>query len=516
MFRTLKILFILLLCTVALLVYPTLSNAADKQVATSTINGINVAWEYYLNDAGQITNLVCTNASALSGNITIPSTLDGKTVVSLGSNSFKGSNITGVTIPDSVTEIGYYAFANCTKLTKVDLGSVTKLEFSIFKGCSSLTELTIPKTLKTGATVACLDNTNITKITFEDGLTVIPSYLCANTGITEITIPDSVTEIGYYAFANCTKLTKVDLGSVTKLEFSIFKGCSSLTELTIPKTLKTGATVACLDNTNITKITFEDGLTVIPSYLCANTGITEITIPDSVTEIDYKAFENCTKLTNVDLGSVTNLSSHIFTGCSSLTELTIPKTLKQGSTSPCLDNPNITKITFEDGLTVIPSFLCANTGITEITIPNSVAQIENRAFANCAQLTKITILDNVKNFFSNIFTNHNEDLTIYCYQSSYAAKYAIENNIKVVYLPKDESSTPSEDKNNQNTNPGTNTPGNTQTDNTTPKTDPDEDSTTASGKLPYTGASLGIVMVILFVVGGGIFAYKKYNNLKDI
>ena len=336
MFRTLKILFILLLCTVALLVYPTLSNAADKQVATSTINGINVAWEYYLNDAGQITNLVCTNASALSGNITIPSTLDGKTVVSLGSNSFKGSNITGVTIPDSVTEIGYYAFANCTKLTKVDLGSVTKLEFSIFKGCSSLTELTIPKTLKTGATVACLDNTNITKITFEDGLTVIPSYLCANTGITEITIPDSVTEIGYYAFANC------------------------------------------------------------------------------------------------------------------------------------------------------------------------------------AQLTKITILDNVKNFSFDIFKNHNEDLTIYCYQSSYAAKYAIENNIKVVYLPKDESNTPSEDKNNQNTNPGTNTPGNTQTDNTTPKTDPDEDSTTASGKLPYTGASLGIVMVILFVVGGGIFAYKKYNNLKDI
>ena len=436
MSRTLKILFILLLCTVALLVYPTLSNAADKQVATSTINGINVAWEYYLNDAGQITNLVCTNASALSGNITIPSTLDGKTVVSLGSNSFKGSNITGVTIPDSVTEIGYYAFANCTKLTKVDLGSVTKLEFSIFKGCSSLTELTIPKTLKTGATVACLDNTNITKITFEDGLTVIPSYLCANTGITEITIPDSVTEIGYYAFANCTKLTKVDLGSVTKLEFSIFKGCSSLTELTIPKTLKTGATVACLDNTNITKITFEDGLTVIPSYLCANTGITEITIPDSVTEIDYYAF------------------------------------------------------------------------------------------ANCTNLTKITILDNVKDFSFDIFKNHNEDLTIYCYQSSYAAKYAIENNIKVVYLTKDDSNTPSDDKNNQNnnsgnnnsgnSNQGNNNSGNTQTDNTTPKTDPDEDSTTASGKLPYTGASLGIVMVILFVVGGGIFAYKKYNNLKDI
>ena len=84
----------------------------------------------------------------------------------------------------------------------------------------------------------CLNNSSITKITFEDGLTVIPSYLCANTGITEINIPSSVQEIGHDAFSNCTKLNKVNLGSITSISFDVFKGCSSLTELTIPKTLK--------------------------------------------------------------------------------------------------------------------------------------------------------------------------------------------------------------------------------------------------------------------------------------
>ena len=80
------------------------------------------------------------------------------------------------------------------------------------------------------------------------------------------------------------------------MSFQVFKGCTSLTEITIPKTLKNGSVSPCLDNPNITKITLEDGLTIVPKNLCANTGITEIVIPDSVTEIEYSAFDNCTKL----------------------------------------------------------------------------------------------------------------------------------------------------------------------------------------------------------------------------
>lgn len=343
MSRTLKILFILLFCTVALLVYPTLVNASDTLIATSTLNGISVSFEYKLNDAGQVTDLVCTNASALSGSVTVPGTLEGKTVVSLGNNAFKGAfNITSVVIPESIKEIKHSAFENCTKLTNVDLGSITSISFDVFKGCSSLTELTIPKTFKNGAVVPCLNNSSINKITFEDGLTVIPSYLCANTGITEINIPSSVQEIG------------------------------------------------------------------------------------------------------------------------------------------------------------------------------------NDAFSNCPNLKKITILDNVKKigFYTisdteSIFKNHNTDLTIYCYQNSLAAAYAIKYNIKFEYLPQD-SSNPSTD-NDSNQNGGNSNSGDTTNkDNSNPKADPEEDSTTAPGKLPYTGSSIGIIVAIFFILGGGIFAYKKYNNLKGI
>ena len=139
--------------------------AKDKYNTTSTINGITANWEYELNDSNQIENLKCTNASELTGNITIPNSLDDKTVVSIGNEAFKSAtNITGVTVSNSIQSIGYGAFNECTSLTSVNLGNITKLSFDVFKGCTTLTSITIPKTLKDGAVSPCLNNTNITSI----------------------------------------------------------------------------------------------------------------------------------------------------------------------------------------------------------------------------------------------------------------------------------------------------------------------------------------------------------------
>ena len=435
MSRTLKILFILLFCTVALLVYPTLVNASDTLIATSTLNGISVSFEYKLNDAGQVTDLVCTNASALSGSVTVPGTLEGKTVVSLGNNAFKGaSNITSVVIPESIKEIGLWAFSGCTSLSNVNLGNVEKLSNMAFNNCTALTSIKLPKTLTKIASGAPFSGcTNLKHIELEDGMTVIPNYVCASTPITEITIPNTVKEIGLWAFSDCTSLSNVNLGNIEKLSDKAFNNCTALTSIKLPKTLTKIASGA--------------------------------------------PFSGCTNLKHIEL---------------------------------------------EDGMTVIPNYVCASTPITEITIPNTVKEIGLWAFSDCTFLKKIKILDNVTDMGGYnsstsdlVFKNHNTDLTIYCYQNSLAAAYAIKYNIKFEYLPQD-SSNPSTD-NDSNQNGGNSNSGDTTNkDNSNPKADPEEDSTTAPGKLPYTGSSIGIIVAIFFILGGGIFAYKKYNNLKGI
>ena len=195
--------------------------ASDKYNTTSNINGVTVNWEYELNDAGQIEYLKCTNPGELTGSIAIPGTLEEKTVVSIGSEAFSSATgITEVILPDSITEIGLRAFEKCTSLNKVDLGSITDIGVDVFEGCTSLTEITIPKTLTSTRNGPALNNPNITKITLEEGLTRVPSNLCANTGITEITMPSSVTEIGAYAFSDCASLEKITiLDNVTEMGY---------------------------------------------------------------------------------------------------------------------------------------------------------------------------------------------------------------------------------------------------------------------------------------------------------
>ena len=114
--------------------------AKDTYTATSTINGVTANWEYELNDSNQIENLKCTNPTALTGNVTIPSTLDGKAIVSLAKGAFESAtSITEITIPSTVKEIGSWAFLECTSLSKVNLGNVEKINNLSFKNCTALT-----------------------------------------------------------------------------------------------------------------------------------------------------------------------------------------------------------------------------------------------------------------------------------------------------------------------------------------------------------------------------------------
>jgi hypothetical protein len=79
-----------------------------------------------------------------TGEVTIPNS-----VTEIGSYAFSGcTGLTGVIFDNSVTEIGSYAFSDCTGLTVVIFGnSVTEIGFSAFRNCSCLTELTIPSSV---------------------------------------------------------------------------------------------------------------------------------------------------------------------------------------------------------------------------------------------------------------------------------------------------------------------------------------------------------------------------------
>ena len=136
---------------------------------TMTVNGIK--WNYSVeNGKASLESGGCldpTIPKSTSGAITIPSTLGGYPVTSIGDGAFYGcSSLTSVTIPDSVTSIGGSAFYDCSSLKSVTIpDSVTSIGISAFYGCSSLTSVTIPNSVTSIEDWAFCDCSSLTSVT---------------------------------------------------------------------------------------------------------------------------------------------------------------------------------------------------------------------------------------------------------------------------------------------------------------------------------------------------------------
>ena len=186
------------------------------------------------------------------GAVTIPSTIDGLTVTSIGSQAFEGSadSPTSVTIPNSVTSIGEGAFEGCP-LTSVSIpNSVTNIGEQAFDG-TDLTSVTISNSVTIiglGAFAACNNLTTInvnqsspnysvvSGVLFNKNKTTLIQY--PGGGAVSYVIPNSVTNIEEIAFGGCSSLTGVTIpSSVTSIGASAFTFCSSLTSITVPNSV---------------------------------------------------------------------------------------------------------------------------------------------------------------------------------------------------------------------------------------------------------------------------------------
>ncbi len=315
-------------------------------------------------NTGEYTFWMCKNLATV--------TFDGTpTLSTIGKSAFKECEaLTAIAIPASVEEIGVSAFSDCTELVSVTFSgtsSLTTINQSAFSGCTKLTSITLPNSLTTLGTIQDMG-----------GDVYYNGSVFWSSGLTTLNIPKNVTNIygaGYFAGCNMTSLTVdaenakyADLGSNAIFEKAANKLVVGCNASTVPS--------------GVTTIGYESFWAISKPF--------SLTLPASVTTIEERAFHLADGLTAINIPSgVTEIGEGTFAGCS-ITNLVLPDALTTIGREAFNGCPELTTLTLGSELTTIGEGAFSGCDkLTSLNIPAKVTTLEN-AFSG-GNLATITV-----------------------------------------------------------------------------------------------------------------------------
>ncbi len=335
------------------------------------------------------------NVQSYSGRITIPSTVNYNDneykVTGIESKAFTGNEgLISVTIPNTVIKYPGSLFMDCVNLESVTLPSnLEKLPTSIFFNCPNLRSVSIPSTVKVIELGAFYKCTSLKEIVLPSGLTAIEGGAFQSCkALRKIILPSSVQSLGENAFMDCTSLESVRLNEGLKaIEYATFYNCSSLKSITLPSTLTDinrgtagcGVFEGCKNLERFEVANGNDCFSVSNGvlmdfdrtliHICPEGFSGSFICPNTVTRLAAYAFNNCRKLTGIQLSTkITAIPANAFKSCESL------KT-----------------IDLHDGITTLNSQAFAFcSSLSDVSIPATVNTINSQAFAFCNNLKAVT------------------------------------------------------------------------------------------------------------------------------
>jgi hypothetical protein len=205
---------------------------------------------------------------------------------------------------------------------------VTAIANSAFQNCSNLTSVTMPNSITTIGGWA-FAKSGIKNIDIPNSVTKIGPYAFAESSLNIITLSNNITEIKNGTFCACSLNSITIPNKVTCIGDSAFFMCRNLKSIAIPNSVTRiglmSFTYASLGSVNI-----PNSVTEIGTMAFAASDLRSVTLPDSITILDDGIFSLCTDLVDIVIpNSVKEIKTEAFTHCWALKKMVIPNSVER-------------------------------------------------------------------------------------------------------------------------------------------------------------------------------------------
>ncbi|MBO4937749.1 MAG: leucine-rich repeat protein [Oscillospiraceae bacterium] len=356
--------------------------AEAYRTQTLATAGGNMTFHIY-SDHAELYTFEETDGITEPYSITVPAAVGGVPVTLVCPEAFYVSwNLGQVTLPDTITEIGYSAFGLCGSLTSINIpANVRILGNSVFS------------------------NTALTEIQLPEGLEMIGYNCFAYSDLTSIRLPASVNLVGSGAFAGCSALSAITVAegnaayqAVDGVLFTAdgkklvaYPGGAGAS-YSVPAGVEIIGDGAFRNLTALTNVTFPEGLKVIDRLaFCDTTALASIDLPDSLEVIGNGAFAGSLASRMGDNGFAVEIGGNVsYVGFDAFSGYRITQfhvsenNLNYAAANGCLLNKSGTRL------------IQAPYGLEgKLEVPSGVGYIGWHAFNNCTGITELVFPDSV-------------------------------------------------------------------------------------------------------------------------
>ena len=322
----------------------------------------------------------------------------------IGNYTFAKNIFTTIDLPETLTDIGDYAFYFCKNLKNIYVPKhVVNIGAFAFTNDLDLTDTYLPDSVL-----------SIGENAFEKINKDLHSELTVHVYLNKGNICDSLFESQHMQFVVVNDYIRT-IGN------KVFAECSNLKEVSVPDTVQTFGQNNFLNDNSVTlkirkvdgtiddhvyqdnllfvtTVLIEDGISVIGEYAFYNdTSVQVISVPNSVNTIGQYAFYNCNSIKEINIpNGVTAIRSHTFFGCASLENIVTPNSvtlIEDYAFYGCVEAKNLTISNNCKSIGDNAFYNCKS--ITVLEIPSSVTKIGSYAFRSCVLITELDFSDNV-------------------------------------------------------------------------------------------------------------------------